>query len=233
VPLTPLAPRWAFERGTLWAMDLPGEGQPHGAAHVPPRIPAAFGEIHRESAESLAAAMGRPGPEPVLRRFATGRRCFAAWIEDQIAAYGWVSQAAECIGELEREIQIQANEAYIWDCGTLPSYRRQRLYSALLSHILVKLHGEGVRRVWIGSSLHNRPSLQGFATAGFQPVVTLIYARIFNLRCLWMIGHRAAPGPLVTATRRALTADHERMWGPLVIGRSGPAQLKACTQIEM
>ena len=219
----------AFERGTLWAVELDGET----TSLVLPRVAAVFGEVHRERAEPLAAAMDLSDPDPVLRRFATGRRCFAAWIEDRIAAYGWVSQVAECIGELERNIHVSPDEAYIWDCATLPPYRRQRLYSALLSHILVKLHGEGVRRIWIGSSLDNRPSLQGFANAGFQPVVTLMYARIFNLRCLWMIGHRAAPGPLVSAARRALTADHERMWGPLVIGRSGPAQLKACTQIEM
>jgi len=191
----------AFERGTLWAIELDGET----VAPVSSRVAAVFGEVQRERAEPLAAAMDLSDPDPILRRFATGRRCFTAWVDDRIAAYGWVSQAAECIGELERKIQVSAGEAYIWDCATLPPYRRQRLYSALLSHILVKLHGEGVRRIWIGSSLDNRPSLQGFANAGFQPVITLLHARLFNLRCVWMIGYRAAPGDLVAAARRALT----------------------------
>ncbi len=221
---------WAFERGTLWAVDLAGEGQ--APALVSARAAAVFGEAHRETAAPLAAAMGLPDPDPVLRRFANGRRCFAAWIEDRIAAYGWVSQATECIGELERKIQLLAGEAYIWDCATLPPYRRQRLYSALLGHVLTQLRGEGVRRVWIGTSLHNQPSLRGFANAGFQPVVTLAYARLFNLRCIWMIGHRGAPGHLVAAARRALTADHERVWGSAVIGRFKPAQFPGCVRYE-
>ena len=209
VPLTPLAPRWAFERGTLWAVELDGEM----TSLVLPRVAAVFGEVQRERAEALAAAMDLSDPDPVLRRFATGRRCFAAWVADRIAAYGWVTQGVECIGELERKIHMSPGEAYIWDCVTLPPYRRQRLYSALLSHILVALRREGAQRAWIGSSLGNRPSIRGFANAGFQPVITLLHARLFNLRCVWMIGYRAAPGPLVVAARRALTTEYERVGG--------------------
>ena len=232
--------RRAFERGALWAMDLAGSGkgsplpqQRAAPTLVLPHVAAVFGEVRRESAELLATAMGLPDPEPILRRFATGRRCFAVWVEDQIAAYGWVSQAVECIGELEREIQISADEAYIWDCVTLPLHRRRRLYSTLLSYIAAQLRGEGVRRAWIGSSLGNRPSIRGFANAGFQPVVTLIYARFFNLCCLSVIGHPTASGELIVAARRALTADGERAWGSFVVGRSGPTQFPACAQIEV
>ncbi len=219
---------WAFERGTLWAVELDRQTP----APVPPRLAAVFREAHRESAELLAAAMGLPQPEPVLRRLAAGRRCFAAWIEGRIAAYGWVSQAAECIGELEREIQLPAGEAYIWDCVTLPPYRRQRLYSALLSHIVARLHGQSVQRVWIGSSLDNRASIRGFANAGFRPVVELVYARLFELCCLWMIRHRTAPDHLVRAARRALTTDRERVWGSVMVGHYETAQLPACAQVE-
>ena len=219
---------WAFERGTLWAVELNRQTP----SSVPPRLAAVFGEIHRESAEFLAAAMGLPQPEPVLRRLAAGRRCFGAWIEGRIAAYGWVSQAAECIGELEREIQLPAGEAYIWDCVTLPPYRRQRLYSALLSHVIAQLCREGMRRVWIGSSLGNGASIQGFANAGFRPVVVLIYARLLKLSCLWTLGHRAAPDHLVTAARRALTTDRERVWGPVMVGHYETARLPACAHVE-
>jgi len=219
---------WAFERGTLWAVELNRQTP----SSVPPRLAAVFREAHRESAEFLAAAMCLPQPEPVLRRLAAGRRCFGAWIEGRIAAYGWVSQAAECIGELEREIQLPAGEAYIWDCVTLPPYRRQRLYSALLSHIVARLHGQSVQRVWIGSSLDNRASIRGFANAGFRPVVTLVYARLSELCGLWLIRHRTAPDHLVHAARRALTTGREHWWGPVAVGRLEPAHHLKCVQIE-
>lgn len=207
--------RWAFERGTLWVLELSDE-----TPSILPRCPATFGEVQRECVESLAIANGLPDPEPILRRLDTGRRCFVAWLAGQIAAFGWLTRGPEWVGELEREFHIQADEAYIWDCATLPAYRGQRLYSALLSHITTKLRGEGVRRVWIGASLDNQLSLRGFANAGFQPVVRLTYTRLFNLSCMWLTRYPTAPDPLVNAACRVLIAKHEHTVGFLVIGYS-------------
>ena len=219
---------WAFERGTLWARDLTGEA----IAPTLPRVQAVFREVRRESAATLATAMGLPQAEPVLRRLASGRRCFAACVAHRIVAYGWVSQAAECIGELEREIQLPAGEAYIWDCVTLPPHRRQRLYSSLLTHVIAQLRREGVRRAWIGSSLGNGASIRGFANAGFRPVVVLICARLLKLSCLWTLGHRTAPDHLVHAARGSLTTDRENRWGPVAVGRSVSTQYLGCAQTE-
>lgn len=219
---------WAYEQGTLWVIDLAQKNAPL----VQPRIPTVFNEIRDESIQALATAMGWPHSEPVRRRLNKGRRCFAGWVGGQLAAYGWVSQRAECIGELEREIQLEPAEAYIWDCVTLPAYRRQRLYSALLSHMLIELHGEGMRRVWIGSSMANKPSIRGFANAGFQPVITLTYVRLFKVRCSWIGGYPGAPPPLVAAARRALTTPHDFVWGALAVSGSQPGPWPLCSQSE-
>lgn len=220
---------WAFERGVLWAMDLTGEM----TSPVSPRITITFGELHDGSIESLAKAMNLSDPKPIRQRLRSGRRCFAGWVEDQIAAYGWVSERAECIGELEREIQIQVDEAYIWDCVTLPTYRRQRLYSALLSHIVAELRSEGVRRVWIGSSQANQLSIRGFINAGFQPAIALTYVRFFNLSCAWLAGYPTASDQLVAAARQALATDYWLAWGAIEIGRLRPRPLSGCAQVEV
>jgi GNAT superfamily N-acetyltransferase len=219
---------WAFERGVLWAMDLTGEM----TSPVLPRITTTFGEVHNGSLESLAKAMDLRDPKPIRQRLRSGRRCFAGWVEDQIAVYGWVSERPECIGELEREIQIQAGEAYIWDCVTLPTYRRQRLYSALLSHIVVALRSEGVRRVWIGSSLPNPPSIRGFVNAGFQPVIALTYVRLLNLSCSWLVGYPTASAQRITAARQALATGYGFAWGAIEVGRLRPTPLSGCAQVE-
>src|SRR5262245_59347684 len=113
---------WAFERGALWTMNL----QDPAAAPVLPQVVAALGEVQQDTATALAAAMGLADPALVLRRFASGRRCFAAWVAGAIASYGWVSRGRECIGELERPIRLRDGEAYIWECATLPPHRRKR-----------------------------------------------------------------------------------------------------------
>lgn len=216
---------WAFERGTLWVMDLAGISAP---ARSLPRIAAVFSEVQRESAGVLTVAMGLPDPALVLRRFAAGRRCFAAWVEGQIAAYGWVSWAVECIGELEREFHMLPGEAYIWDCATLPPYRRRGLYGALLSFMTAELRREGVQRIWIGSSLTNRFSIRGFARAGFHPVIRLLYVRLARLTFLWINRYPHAPDALVAAAQRALLAPHERAWGAFALGYREAIPLPAC-----
>lgn len=225
---------WAYQKGVLWALELSttGEGEMVLPESIAPRISATFVEAFEPDAESLAAAMSLSNPELIIRRFSLNRRCFVAKVEGTITAYGWVSTGAECVGEMEREIQLQPGEAYVWDCFTLPEYRRQRLYSALLSHINTTLAGEGYRRIWIGSNLENRPSLHGFANAGYQPVIHITYLRVRSLGCLWVSRKLDAPKHLVTIAQDAFSLETDRKLGPLVFGRVDPASLSACNELE-
>src|SRR5262249_30824620 len=143
-----------------------------------------------------------------------GSRCFAARVEGTIAAYGWVSWGTERIGELERSLRLQPDEAYIWDCATLPPYRRRGLYTALLRYTATSLRDQGVRRVWIGASLGNRPSIQGFAAAGFQPAIRLTYIRVLLARVVWVSDERGAPPGFAAAARRALVESRDALAPP-------------------
>lgn len=191
---------WAYERGTLWAMDLAARAP----LSVVPQVAVTFGEVSGEDTAALATAMGLPDAGEVEQRFAAGSQCFAAWVEGKLAAYGWVSRGAERIGELERSLLMRPDEAYIWDCATLPPYRRQGLYSALLGNIATSLRDQGIRRVWIGASLGNRPSIQGFVAAGFQPAIRLTYMRVLMARGVWVRDEPDAPPGLAADARRAL-----------------------------
>jgi len=205
---------WTVERGSLWALETAGE---------PPRLcstraAAEFVELGLADAADLAAAMNLPGPEPVRQRLQSGRRCFALRVTGQLAAYGWVTRGAERVGELERIFKLRDGEAYIWDCATLPAWRGQRLYSALLSQIARQLHRESAERIWIGAAQQNGPSLRGFANAGFEPVVNLTYRRIYRLTLMWLDQPPSSRRPLVVEAYRILIGDNERRLGRLVVG---------------
>jgi GNAT superfamily N-acetyltransferase len=217
---------WAYERGTLWAMDLDGQ-----ALHVPaPQAAATCGEVPRETAAPLAAAMGLADAREVRRRFTAGSRCFAARVDGAIAAYGWVSQGVERIGELERSLRMRSDEAYIWDCATLPPYRRCGLYTALLGHIAASLRGEGIHRLWIGASLQNRPSIRGFAAAGFRPVIRLTYARLLSLSRVWVADDPTTPPELVADARRALVDPREQLDVGAAVGDTASARSDVCAE---
>jgi ribosomal protein S18 acetylase RimI-like enzyme len=206
--------RWAYERGALWA----SEATDPRVAPAQPRAMVVFSEVRRETAGRLVAAAGWSDPKALLERFDGQRRCFAAWDGQRIAAYGWASQGQESVGELERSFRMLSGEAYIWDCATLPEYRGQGIYSALLSHMQAQLRSAGVGRIWIGASLNNQPSLKGFINAGFRPAIELTYLRVLVLRFGWMRRSPGAPASLAAAARRMIMSDDERALGPLFVG---------------
>lgn len=193
--------------GVIWALNL-DEPVPV----INPLIPATFRRVGPESMPALAEAVGGDASGEILKRFETGRRCYAAWVADNLAAYGWVSFNEEHIGELNLRLTLLPGEAYIWDCATLPSYRQHYLYSALLVHILEELRTEGLCRVWIGADLENVASQRGIACAGFRPVADLLIARVLTLRSVWVQGRLDVPEHLVAEARRAFLNNRDRVW---------------------
>lgn len=193
--------------GTIWALNL---DQP--TPIIIPLIAATFSRVENESLAELAAVMGANNSADVIKRFETGRRCYMARVDEKIAAYGWVSFEQEFIGELNLRLRLLADEAYIWDCVTLPAFRRNYLYSALLTYIVAELSTEHLHRVWIGADLDNVASQRGIARAGFLHVADLVVARVLALRQVWVQGLPNVPESLVVEARRAFLNNRDKVW---------------------
>ena len=193
--------------GTIWTLNL-DEPVPI----IQPVIAVSFRRLTAELVPALVSTMARDTSAELLKRIDTGRRCYAAWVGDQLASYGWVSFDEEYIGELNLRIRLLPGEVYIWDCATVPAYRRNRLYSALLSHMIGELRTEEFCRAWIGADMDNLPSQKGIARAGFHHVADLVMARVLTLRQLWVQGRPGVPEHIVAEARRAFLNDRDRIW---------------------
>lgn len=158
--------------GILWMLrlDRPLPENPE------PGTAATFLLASLETASELAEAMGLETTAPVLKRFDRGRHCYIGQIDYKIVTYGWITFDQESIGELGLTIRLQQGEAYIWDCATLPPYRGQRLYPALVAHMLGELQRAGLQRIWIGTDADNLPSQSGVARVGCEPILEIIQA---------------------------------------------------------
>jgi len=193
--------------GTIWMLDL-DEPVPV----ITPLVAAIFRRAGPDLVPALVSTMGRDASVELFERFETGRRCYTAWVGDQLASYGWVSFDEERIGELNLRIRLLPGEAYIWDCATIPAFRRNHLYSGLLAYMLGELHAEGFCRAWIGADMDNKPSQQGIARAGFQHVADLGMARVLTLRQVWVQGRPGVPDHIVAEARRAFLNDRDKIW---------------------
>jgi hypothetical protein len=196
--------------GTIWTLD-PDQSTPP----ITPNIPAAFSQVEPQAASELAAAMGEAVLAEVHSRFRAGRRCYVARVDRKIAAYGWVSFIDEYVGELTLHLKLLPDEAYIWNCVTLPDFRREYLYSALLTYIVGELHKDHVSRVWIGADTENVASQKGIARAGFSHVADLIITRVITLRHIGIQGRPNVPANLVAQARRVFLNDREKVWLPV------------------
>jgi GNAT superfamily N-acetyltransferase len=193
--------------GTIWMLNL---DEP--APAIQPSIPATWHRAGLDLLPVLISTTGHENRAELLRRFETGRRCYTAWVGDQLASYGWVSFDEEHIGELNLRIKLLPGEAYIWDCATIPAFRRNHLYSALLSYIIAELRSEGLCRAWIGADMDNQPSQRGIARAGFHHVADLVMARVLTLRQVWVQGQPGIPDHIVAEARRSFLNDRDKIW---------------------
>ncbi len=192
--------------GTIWVVNL---DEPVPA--VSPRLTATFHRVGPDLVPAFVSTMDHNASADLLQRFETGRRCYAAWVEDQLASYGWVSFEEEHIGELNLRIQLLPGEVYIWDCATIPAFRQNGLYSALLGYIIKELRAEGLCRAWIGADMDNRHSQQGMARAGFHHVADLVVEPISTGRQVGVQAQPDMPEHIVVEARRVFLNDPNEM----------------------
>jgi len=75
-----------------------------------------------------------------------------------------------------------------------------------------------VRRVWIGASRLNQPSVRGFTNAGFSRVLDLSYRRFYRFSLMRLLPSSSPAHPLFEDAREKLINRHERRLGPLAVG---------------
>jgi GNAT superfamily N-acetyltransferase len=158
-------------------------------------------QIDATTAPLVEAAMGDEG-DLVAARLARGCRCFGAWLDDELAGYGWLSTGPEWIGELELVITPGEGEAYIWNCFTLPQLRRRGVLRALLAGIRMSAHDEDFRRLWIGSVAI--PAESAFGPSGFTPALVFASELIAGYRWLEVRPAAGTDPALVESAHRAV-----------------------------
>jgi hypothetical protein len=194
--------------GTIWAINLSSD-----MPVILPEHAASFSRVMPDASTALALAMGPGSEAEICRRFSAGRHCYAAWRDGRIVSYGWVSFDEEMVGELDLRLRLVPGEAYIWDCTTLPAYRNQHLYSALLSYILYELlDHQPICRAWIGTDLDNLASQRGIARAGFHHVANLLLERFLAMRMVWAQAAPDVPESWLVEVRRLYLGNRDNVW---------------------
>lgn len=127
--------------------------------------------------------MGAEG-DLAVARLARGCRCFAVWLDGSLGGYGWLSTGPEWIGEIELEIKPRPGEGYIWNCFTMPTQRREGVFTSLVRGISGHARDKGLKRVWIGSI--DIPAVKVLGPSGFRPALHGTGIKLGALRVAWV-----------------------------------------------
>lgn len=106
--------------------------------------------------------------EQIRQRYSDGNRTLIARMDGVPAGIGWSSAGRVEIGELGLDFALPPGDRYLWDFVTLPAWRGQGIYPALLQACL-RERAE-VERFWVGHDLENEASARGILRAGFRTV---------------------------------------------------------------
>jgi len=115
-------------------------------------------------------------------RWSRGDICYAAYVNGTCVHTSWVTRVGAPLGEVHQWLELDANEAYIYDCYTDGNYRGKRIFPAVLSSILQTLFADGVARVWIAAEAQNHSSARAILTAGFGEAGRIEYRKLVKLQ---------------------------------------------------
>ena len=167
--------------GTLSVYELKNLPE-HRPEHLN-KSPVFFHRVMPEEAARLQETLEKSGDYPpgdVARRLAARRDAFAGEVEGPqgsrvMVTYGWMALTAEPLGNTGCSFDPPPGDAYLYDFATVPQYRGQGFYPALLRYILGRLAAHGIRRAWIGTAPGNIVSQRSISRAGFSKVADLRY----------------------------------------------------------
>ena len=154
-----------------------------------PGLPVRIDTLKESEVRDYLAFRPETGHLRIMEALQSGQTCFVARHESRIVSAGWIAGRRARIDYLGCELELAANEAYLFDAFTLPAYRGQGIAPALCLQQLRHLRQAGYGRAIRGTVPENKSALHAHAKSGFRPVALMGTLRIGpwrkNIRRPW------------------------------------------------
>jgi GNAT superfamily N-acetyltransferase len=178
-----------FETLVLFNFTLAGNARPE--QRDPPGL--CVLRIDAQSPVFMRLCEKYPGKQFRERLAVSGRECFVAIRDGEVAGFAWVSCDAMYVDEIGCSLPIAADEVFIYDCFVDEAFRGQGIYPAMLHAVLAASAAKpGIRRAVIGAVSTNHASLRGIRKAGFRECKRVRYLQCGELRRWWGLDAEAA-----------------------------------------
>ena len=125
----------------------------------------------------------------IKNRFSNGEHCLLALYKGLIVHYCWIVwEDNYYVKELEFEVPVLPDKAYIYDAFTRPGYRNRGIYGRVLQECGRRMSAMGKRGVILYCDRKNPAAVRAALRSGFS-----IQGRIEYRRILWSSSSRFLP----------------------------------------
>ena len=125
----------------------------------------------------------------IENRFNNGEHCLLALSKGIITNYCWISwEDNYYIKELDFEVSVLPDKAYIYDAFTCSEYRNRGIYSRVLREWGRRMSAIGKRDIILYADMKNQGAVRAALRVGFS-----IKGRIEYKRILWSSNSRLVP----------------------------------------
>ena len=147
-----------------------------------PRRPVTVSLLRESEVDAYVAFY--PGADPVetRRRLHAGHRCFTVRDRGRLVHTGWVATGRVWIEYLRRYWDLAADDAYVYELFTAPSYRNLRVGMARAAEETRVLQTEGYRRAYAVLWPEDAAAVCHALNGGFRPVGVIGYVKLGRWR---------------------------------------------------
>ncbi len=127
-------------------------------------------EFRTISAEELSAIEDSEFRQRQISRLerAGNKSSFAIYVRGRLAHVSWLFSPEAVSHEQPAILQLQAGDAEISACETLPEFRGRGLYPFAIQKICLQANHQGIRRIYMKTRFDNKASQSGIAKAGLE-----------------------------------------------------------------
>jgi GNAT superfamily N-acetyltransferase len=116
----------------------------------------------------------------VRHRLCQGSLCLAAFDGQQLVAFNLISFGRVHVPVVDWTRTFRSGCAWGEQISTVPAYRRQGVASELRYRIFAELKRRGVKRLYGGALVLNRPSLSLARKMGFEEIATVKFRKLLK-----------------------------------------------------
>ena len=134
--------------------------------------------------------LGNVDPLVLKERISHGDRVFVAKHQSKPVGYLFAADTDCWVDEIEDRLIVGSGEIYLYDAYTDIEYRRNRIYSALISNAAQYFKNLSYTSAFIFTTASNKISLKGIERSGFSCYQTIRYYNLFGWK-IWYYKNRS------------------------------------------